>query len=103
MLCNYEEKFEAYFSSHVLRVHSAYVRACGSDEARKPTRHGLRSIFARPSWTSARRDLAMLFARMTLQTGFSAAASAMVYSNLNCDGTESEVVVQGSGVEEEEV
>jgi hypothetical protein len=67
----------AHFSVHVLPVHSAYTLAAGSELERKPTRSGLRSILLRPSLTSSRTLLAMLFARMTLQLGLSSAMAGV--------------------------
>lgn len=56
-----------HFSLQVLLVQSAYIRAAGSEFARKPTSKGARGSLESPSDTSERRNFATVPARTTLQ------------------------------------
>lgn len=56
----------AHFSLHVREVQSAYIRAAGSEFARKPMRRGVRWRVERLVVTSDSRDLATVEARITL-------------------------------------
>ena len=67
----------AHFSLQVLEVQSAYMRAAGSEFARKPTSEGIRWSLERPSETSDRRDFATVPARTTLHEAGSASKVAM--------------------------
>ena len=56
-----------HFSLQVRSVQSAYIRAAGSEFARKPTSNGAFESFERPSATSVRRFFATIPAKTTLQ------------------------------------
>jgi hypothetical protein len=76
----------AHFSLQVFWVHSAYIRAAGSAFARNPTRWGGEGSFWRPSVTSRRRFLAMLFARTTLHDAGTSEAEVMAVGERDLRG-----------------